>query len=95
MHLHDSFRCVSDNTSLTRVQGLQGKALQEEAETMIKDLQLQDKRDVASSHLSGGMKRKLRWATWELSMMVLWRYTMYYVHVRIVLENPPLGEHAL
>ena len=51
---------VSDSTSLNHVQGLQGKALQEEAETMIVDLQLQDKRDVASSHLSGGMQRKLR-----------------------------------
>ena len=42
------------------VQGVHGKALQEEADRMIDDLQLQDKRNVPSSSLSGGMKRKLR-----------------------------------
>ena len=42
------------------VQGLKGKAVKEEADCMIEDLQLQDKSDVPSSNLSGGMKRKLR-----------------------------------
>ena len=42
------------------MQGVRGEALQKEAESMIADLQLQDKRDVPSSNLSGGMKRKLR-----------------------------------
>ena len=41
------------------VQGLGGKALQEEADSMIEDLKLQDKRNTPSSSLSGGMKRKL------------------------------------
>ena len=34
--------------------------MKEEADSMIADLQLEDKRNVASQHLSGGMKRKLR-----------------------------------
>ena len=41
-------------------QGVRGKAVQEEADKMIEDLQLQDKGDAPSSNLSGGMKRKLR-----------------------------------
>ena len=32
-----------------------------EADTLIADLQLEDKRNVPSANLSGGMKRKLRW----------------------------------
>ena len=32
---------------------------------MIADLQLEDKRNVPSANLSGGMKRKLRWAFWK------------------------------
>ena len=51
-------------TSLTLLsailQGLSGKEAKEEADLMIADLQLLDKRDVPSSNLSGGMKRKLR-----------------------------------
>ena len=42
------------------VQGLRGKSVQEEADRMIEDLQLQDKRHTPSQKLSGGMKRKLR-----------------------------------
>ena len=42
------------------LQGLKGKGAKEEAERMIEDLQLLDKKDVPASNLSGGMKRKLR-----------------------------------
>ena len=42
------------------LQGLGGKAVQKEADRMIEDMQLEDKRNTPSSNLSGGMKRKLR-----------------------------------
>ena len=35
--------------------------MKEEADRMIEDLQLQDKRNIPSHKLSGGMKRKLRY----------------------------------
>ena len=43
------------------MQGVQRKRVLAEAEHMIKDLQLEDKRNTPSSKLSGGMKRKLRY----------------------------------
>ena len=42
------------------VQGVRGKDVVKEAECMIEDLQLQDKKNTPSLKLSGGMKRKLR-----------------------------------
>ena len=42
------------------VQGVHGRRVQEAAEAMIEDLQLQDKRNSPAKILSGGMKRKLR-----------------------------------
>lgn len=40
--------------------GVRGKNVTEEAERMVEDLQLQDKKNTPSQKLSGGMKRKLR-----------------------------------
>ena len=43
------------------IQGIWGKQrVAEEVEAMIEDLQLVDKTNVHSGHLSGGQKRKLR-----------------------------------
>jgi ATP-binding cassette subfamily A (ABC1) protein 3 len=44
------------------IKGLSGKKLQEEVERMIVDVGLEQKRDVQSASLSGGMKRKLQLA---------------------------------
>ena len=55
---------IGKNTLLITVifgQGVQRKRVVEEAERMIEDLQLQDKRNTPSQKLSGGMKRKLRY----------------------------------
>ena len=52
--------CVTEAVCVCVSQGVRGKSVQEEANKMIEDLQLQDKRDTPSSTLSGGMKRKLR-----------------------------------
>ena len=59
-----TFRRKSSNTHVDIhffiLQGLQGKEVQKAADDMIKDLQLEDKRNIPSQKLSGGMKRKLR-----------------------------------
>lgn len=52
----------------------------EESDTLIADLQLEDKRNVPSANLSGGMKRKLRWAFWKcVSSLPL----HVYIHVHV------------
>ena len=56
----NTIRRVTEAMCVCVPQGVRGKAVQEEANRMIEDLQLQDKRDTPSSNLSGGMKRKLR-----------------------------------
>lgn len=38
-----------------------GGNINEEVDAMIKDLQLEDKKKIQASQLSGGMKRKLRY----------------------------------
>ena len=53
--------CKVKSPSCVCKQGLRGKELMAEADTLIADLQLEDKRNVPSANLSGGMKRKLRW----------------------------------
>ena len=44
----------------TCLQGLSGKKVREEVDSMIEDLQLTDKANQKSAALSGGQKRKLR-----------------------------------
>ena len=55
------YTCMCVDRTSVFPQGVRGKAVQEEADRMIEDLQLLDKRNTPSSALSGGMKRKLRY----------------------------------
>ena len=43
------------------LQGMQFNQIKTEAESMLSDLQFEDKRNSLASKLSGGMKRKLRY----------------------------------
>ena len=54
------YTCMCVDRTSVFPQGVRGKAVQEEADRMIEDLQLLDKRNTPSSALTGGMKRKLR-----------------------------------
>ena len=54
------YTCMCVDRTSVFPQGVRGKAVQEEADRMIEDLQLLDKRNTPSRALSGGMKRKLR-----------------------------------
>ncbi len=48
-------------------QGVWGLKVKKEVDSMIKELQLDDKRDTPTRQLSGGMKRKLRYGVEKLS----------------------------
>ena len=64
------YTCMCVDRMSVFLQGVRGKAVQEEADRMIEDLQLLDKRNTPSRALSGGMKRKLRCVHYVSS--VLW-----------------------
>ena len=55
------YTCMCVDRTSVFPQGVRGKAVQEEADRMIEDLKLLDKRNTPSRALTGGMKRKLRY----------------------------------
>ncbi|CAI8007467.1 ATP-binding cassette sub-family A member 3, partial [Geodia barretti] len=57
--LFDRLTVLEHLKFFARLKGVHGRGVQEAADTMIQDLQLGDKRNTPSRHLSGGMKRKL------------------------------------
>ncbi|CAI8053623.1 ATP-binding cassette sub-family A member 3 [Geodia barretti] len=57
--LFDRLTVLEHLKFFARIKGVRGKDVVKEAECMIEDLQLQDKKNTPSLKLSGGMKRKL------------------------------------